>query len=220
MNREIKVDVFTDVVCPWCLVGSVRLDKALAGLPEGVTVTVQNHPFYLDPTTPPEGVDVAEMLATKYGRDPREMWARVESEAAASGIALDLSQQPRLFPTAKAHTIVRLLAGRSEQHALANRIAEAYFLEHRLINEDDVLVELAAPFGLTREAVLAALHDPIELVETAQLAEAAARQGITGVPFFVFNEKFALSGCQPEHVFGKALEMALEEENALERRPA
>jgi len=220
MNREIKVDVFTDVVCPWCLVGSVRLDKAVAKLPEGVSVSIENHPFYLDPTTPPEGVDVAEKLRAKYGRDPREMWARVEGEAAISGVMLDLSKQPRSYPTAKAHTLVRMLQGREEQHALANRIADAYFLEHRLINDDEVLAELAAPFGLTRDAVLTSLNDAEALRRTAELAEMASRQGITGVPFFVFNEKFALSGCQPEHIFEKALEVALEEENALERRSA
>eukprot|EP01036_Dinobryon_divergens_P013634 gene13634-18390_t len=82
MTRTIKVDLFTDVVCPWCLVGSARLDQAIAALPDDVVVEVENHPFYLDPTTPPEGYDVGEMLRKKYGRDPKEMWARVESEAA------------------------------------------------------------------------------------------------------------------------------------------
>ena len=220
MDREIKIDVITDVVCPWCLVGSVRLDKAVAKIPDGVSVTIVNHPFYLDPTTPAEGVDVAEKLRLKYGRDPKEMWARVENEAAISGITLDLSRQPRSYPTAKAHTIVRMLTGRPNQHALANRIAEAYFLGHRQINDDEVLAEIAAPYGFTHDAALAALNDTAELARTAAMAQAAARDGITGVPFFVFNEKFALSGCQPEHIFDNALEVALEEENAFERRSA
>jgi len=86
MAKLLKIDVFTDIVCPWCLVGSARLDKALVALPGDVEVVVENHPFYLDPTVPPEGVDVGEMLRAKYGRDPRELWARVESEAAKAGI--------------------------------------------------------------------------------------------------------------------------------------
>ena len=108
MPRTIKIDLFTDTVCPWCLVGAERLDQAIAALPPDVPVDVENHPFYLDPNTPEEGVVVADMLRQKYGRDPREMWARVEGEARASGIDLDLSRQPRSYPTRKGHTLVRL----------------------------------------------------------------------------------------------------------------
>lgn len=122
MSRTLKIDLFTDVVCPWCLVGSARLDKAIAALPADVTADVENHPFYLDPNTPPEGYDVAEMLQSKYGRDPHEMWARPEAEARQSGIDLDLSRQPRTFPTQKAHTLVRLARVKGTQHALANAI--------------------------------------------------------------------------------------------------
>ena len=89
MTRKIKVDLFTDTVCPWCLVGAERLDQAIAALPEGIEVEVENHPFYLNPNTPAEGIVVADMLREKYGKDPKEMWARVESEAQKSGIDLD-----------------------------------------------------------------------------------------------------------------------------------
>ena len=123
MSRTLKVDLFTDIVCPWCLIGSVRLDKAIATLPADVTVDVENHPFYLDPNTPPEGYDVGEMLRSKYGREPKAMWARPEAEAKKSGIDLDLSQQPRTFPTQKGHTLVRLARPKGTQHALANAIA-------------------------------------------------------------------------------------------------
>ena len=95
MSRTIKVDLFTDVVCPWCLIGSKRLDDAIAKLPAEVTVDVENLPFYLDPNTPPEGYDVAEMLRSKYGRDPKTIWAHAEEQARLSGIDLDLSKQPR-----------------------------------------------------------------------------------------------------------------------------
>ena len=108
MAKLLKIDVFTDVVCPWCLVGSARLDNAIAALPDDIEVVVENHPFYLDPNTPAEGVVVADMLREKYGKDPKEMWERVEGEARKAGVDLDLSQQPRMFPTKKAHTITRL----------------------------------------------------------------------------------------------------------------
>lgn len=211
MSKILKVDVFTDVVCPWCLVGSARLDTALAALPDDVEVVVENHPFYLDPSVPPEGVDVGEMLREKYGKDPREMWARVEGEAKKAGIDLDLSQQPRMFNTAKAHTITRLAKPMGIQHELANAIAEAYFLEHRQINDDNVLADIAVAFGYDRGDALDAMNDENELSITEQLATQAAQQGIRGVPFFIFGEKYALSGAQPDEVFAKALAQTIEE---------
>lgn len=211
MAKQLKIDVFTDVVCPWCLVGSARLDSALANLPDDVEVVVENHPFYLDPTVPPEGVDVGEMLRAKYGRDPKEMWARVESEAAKAGISLDLSQQPRMFNTAKAHTLTRLSKANGNQHELANAIAEAYFLGYRQINDDNVLADIAAEHGWDRGDALDAINDETELAMTADLATSAAQQGIRGVPFFVFGEKYALSGAQPAEVFAQALEKTVSE---------
>jgi predicted DsbA family dithiol-disulfide isomerase len=211
MARTLKIDVFTDVVCPWCLVGSARLDAALANVPDDVDVVVENHPFYLDPTVPPEGVEVGEMLRQKYGRDPKEMWERVESEAAKAGITLDLSKQPRMFNTAKAHTITRLSKPNGNQHELANAIAEAYFLDHRQINDDNILADIAAEFGWDRGDALDAMNDANELATTEQLATSASQQGIRGVPFFVFGEKYALSGAQPDEVFAQALEKTISE---------
>ena len=211
MARTLKIDVFTDVVCPWCLVGSARLDAALANVPDDVEVVVENHPFYLDPTVPPEGVDVGEMLKQKYGRDPKEMWARVEGEAAKAGITLDLSRQPRMFNTAKAHTITRLSKPNGNQHELANAIAEAYFLDHRQINDDNILADIAAAFGWDRGDALDAMNDANELAITEQLATSASQQGIRGVPFFVFGEKYALSGAQPDEVFTQALDKTISE---------
>lgn len=210
MSRTIKIDLFTDSVCPWCIVGSARLDKAIAELPDDVTVDVENHPFYLDPNTPEEGVVVADMLREKYGRDPKEMWARVEQEAASTGIQLDLSQQPAVFPTRKGHTLVRLARDKGTQHALANAIAAAYFLDHRQIHDDDVLADIATEHGFTREEAMAAVHDPEQLRITHELAVAAARQGIQGVPFFIFDNRFAVSGCQPQDMFARAFEAALD----------
>lgn len=211
MAKLLKIDVFTDVVCPWCLVGSVRLDQALAELPDDIEVAIENHPFYLDPSVPPDGVDVGEMLREKYGRDPQEMWARVEGEAAKSGIVLDLSRQPRMFNTAKAHTITRLSKPLGIQHELANAIADAYFLQHRQINDDNVLADIAVEYGWDRGDALDAMNDDSELAITEKLAADAAAQGVRGVPFFVFGEKYALSGAQPSEVFRQALSQALAE---------
>ena len=211
MTKQLKIDVFTDVVCPWCIVGSARLDNAIAALPEDIDIVIENHPFYLDPNTPAEGVVVADMLREKYGKDPREMWERVESEALKAGVELDLSKQPRLFPTKKAHTITRLAKPLGIQHELANAIANAYFLEHRQIFDDNVLADIAVEFGFDRGDALDAMNDENELAITEQLATDAAAQGIRGVPFFIFGGNYALSGAQPAEVFERALAQTLDE---------
>ena len=211
MTKQLKIDVFTDVVCPWCIVGSARLDAAIAALPDDIDVVVENHPFYLDPNTPAEGVVVADMLRDKYGKEPSEMWERVESEARKAGVELDLSKQPRMFPTKRAHTITRLAKPLGNQHELANAIANAYFLEHRQINDDNVLADIAVEFGFDRGDAIDAMNDENGLAITEKLATDAAAQGIRGVPFFVFGEKYALSGAQPPEVFERALAQAIEE---------
>jgi len=211
MSRTIKVDLFTDVVCPWCLVGSARLDQAIAALPDDVRVDVENRPFYLDPNTPDDGYDVGGMLKERYGREPQEMWARVEGEAAKSGIVLDLSKQPRTFPTQKAHTLVRIARIKGTQHALANAIADAYFLEHRQVNEPEVLADIASRHGFTRPEALAYLGDGLQIATTHEQAIWAQQQGIQGVPFFIFDGKFAMSGCQPQDVFELAFAKVLEQ---------
>jgi predicted DsbA family dithiol-disulfide isomerase len=209
MTRSIKVDFFTDIVCPWCLVGVARLDTAIAALPDDVTVDVEVHPFYLDPNTPPEGYDVAEMLRAKYGRDPREMWERVESEAKKAGVDLDLSKQPRTFPTQKGHTLVRLAREKGTQRALSKALADAYFLDHRQVNDEEVLVDIATKHGFSAAEASAAIRNKKELAISHEQAVWAAQQGIRGVPFFVFANQFALSGAQPQEVFEMALDKAL-----------
>src|SRR5690606_7056220 len=98
------------------------------------------------------------------------------------------------------------------QHALANAIAWAYFMEHRQINDDDVLAGLAAVHGYSRDEALQVMRDPDELGQTHDLAIEAMRMGIQGVPFFVFEGRFSISGCYPEEMFERALRVALGEE--------
>ena len=101
LGTVLAVDVYVDIVCPWCFVGSERLERVLAE-PSLAGATVTYHPFMLDPATPPEGIDVAAMLERKYGVDPRRLWARVEEQARDAGIELDLSKQRLQYPTVRA----------------------------------------------------------------------------------------------------------------------
>ncbi len=109
---------------------------------------------------------------------------------------------------------MRLARPKGTQHALANAIAWAYFMDHRQINDDEVLADIATAHGYAREEALQVMRDPDALGTTHDLAIAAAQQGIQGVPFFVFDNKFAVSGCQPQEVFARAFEIALDPEKA------
>ncbi|WMT89417.1 DsbA family oxidoreductase [Pelagibacterium sp. H642] len=211
MTRSIRIDLFTDIVCPWCLIGTARLDQALATLPDDVEVEVLHHPFLLDPTTPEEGQNTRERLSAKYGGDIDAMQARVQSVARDAGVPLDMSVQPMSYPTIKPHTLIRSAAP-EQQYPMAKAFAAAYFLEGKNITDNDLLADIAARHGFDRDAALALIADENENDTTKAMALSASQQGINGVPFFIFNNQFAISGGQPLEVFQRAFRVALGEE--------
>ena len=211
MTRTIRIDLFTDIVCPWCLIGTARLDQALAALAEDVSVDVFHHPFLLDPSTPEQGQNTKERLTAKYGGDIDAMQARVQDSARDAGVPLDLNVQPMSYPTIKPHTLIRAAAP-EHQYPLAKAFAAAYFLEGKNITDDQLLADIAAKHGFDRDAALALLADDAENETTKALAVSASQQGINGVPFFIFNNQFAISGAQPPEVFARAFRVALGEE--------
>ena len=207
MTQSIRIDLFTDIVCPWCLIGTARLDQALAELEDTVKVEVFHHPFLLDPSTPENGQNTKERLKAKYGGDIDAMQARVEAAARDAGVALDLSVQPMSYPTIKPHTLIRAAAPQ-HQYPLAKAFAAAYFLEGKNITDDGVLADIAADHGFDRQAALDLIADEAERDTTQAMALSASQQGITGVPFFIFDNQFAVSGAQPPEVFARAFRVA------------
>jgi len=202
----LSIDLVTDIVCPWCFIGLARLDKAIEQT--GIEAAVSHHPYFLDPDLPEEGVDVAEKLKARYGGDIGTMFARVEEEARASGIALDLSKQPRQRPTTRAHALIAAAAGKGTQHALARDLFETHFLKYENIADADILAKVAIRHGFTDAEARAVIADAEALAETRRQAAAMAELGIGGVPFFIFDRRLGLSGAQPESVFVDALRQA------------
>lgn len=209
MTATINIDLFSDFVCPWCFIGGVRLEQALAGLASEVTAEVTYHPFFLDPTVPAEGVSIPEMLRKKYGADPRQLWARAEAAARASGLALDLSHQPKMYPTVAAHTLVRHAEAKGTQAALARALFRAYFLDALNISDSAVLARIAEPHGFSQAETLELVGAAAELELTREAAISAAQGGIRGVPFFVFEGRLAVSGAQSVEVLQAAIRQAL-----------
>lgn len=203
--KPIVVEVYADMVCPWCFVGTERLDQAVAQSGLGQRVVVQHKTFLLSPDTPDEGVDVAQMLREKTGREPAELFARVEAFAKESGLPLDLSKQPRQYPTVKGHALLRHAAAKGTQRALEQALFRANFLDGKNISDEATLIGLAAPHGFTADEVKRIVNDPQELAAVRTEAQAASRAGITGVPFFVFPDGQRLSGAQPVETLRQAL---------------
>ena len=205
-RRPISIDLFTDIVCPWCFLGNERLERVLAAT--GQPAEVSHHPFVLDPHTPPEGKDIPAMLREKYGVDPKQVWDRLEAEARKSGIEVDLSKVRYSYPTIRAHTLVRLAAAKGTQRALVRDLFRANFLEARDISDLDVLTEFAAWHGFAADEVAGLLTDERELTTTRREAAEAAARGITGVPFYILDQRYAISGAQQEEVLRAAIERA------------
>jgi predicted DsbA family dithiol-disulfide isomerase len=206
-KTPLAIDVVSDVVCPFCLIGVRRLEQVLAETPD-VDATVTFHPFLLDPATPLEGRDLRESLKRKFGGDPEQMFGRVEAMAKEAGVPLDFAKVRRYASTVRAHTLVRHAAEKGTQQALAGALFEAYFLEGRDIGDVDTLVALAEPHGFTAEETRRLVTDDAELDATRAEAKDASGQGISGVPFFVFGGKVALSGAQPKEMFQQAIARA------------
>jgi predicted DsbA family dithiol-disulfide isomerase len=208
--RELSIDVVSDIVCPWCLIGARRLEQALATFPD-VEASVTFHPFLLDPTTPDEGVDLRERLERKYGVPAESMFARVESAARESGIPLDFAEVRRSVATSRAHTLLRHAIARGTQRALKHALLDAYFLEGRDVGSADVLAEIASAHGFDADEARAIVRDDGELRRTREEAASAAAQGISGVPFFVIGGRLAFSGAQSVDTMRTVIARALDE---------
>ncbi|MDC0719466.1 DsbA family oxidoreductase [Nannocystis bainbridge] len=202
----MHIDIVSDIACPWCFIGIERLERALAET--GAEATVTLHPFLLDPDGPDSGTDLRERLRQKFGGDPTPAFANVERAARESGIALDFAKVHMGYPTLRAHTLLRHSVAKGSQRALSRALFAAYFLEGKNIADPAVLAELAAPHGFAAEEVAALVGDARELAETRQEAEHAARNGVRGVPLFIFDGRTALSGAQPEAVFRETIRKA------------
>ena len=209
----LKIDLYTDIVCPWCLIGQTRFDSVLSKHFADLAVDIEHHPFQLMPDCPPEGMNIAEVMSAR-GIDPVAMRVRPEAEARAVGLVLDLGLQPIAYPTLAGHTLIRLARQRGTQHKLSQAIALAYFLEARNIADVDTLSEIAAEHGFRMEEAKRLLQSAQELDETRRAAASAGTQGIRSVPHFVFNGAAVLSGSQSEDAFVAVVRQAQEKQAA------
>ena len=205
-SAPIKVDIWSDVQCPWCYIGKRRFEAGVAQA--GVEVEIEFHSFELAPDTPVDYVGTpVDYLSEKYrvSRDQAQgMVDRVVGIAADLGLAYDYDRMHQTN-TVLAHELLHLAKVRGVQAELKERLLSAYFLEGRHVGKVDELVELGADVGLERDEVRAALTDHRHLADVkADMARARAL-GITGVPFYVVEMKYGVSGAQDSALFAELL---------------
>src|SRR3989338_4188930 len=212
----MQVEIWSDVICPWCYIGKRRFEKALASFAQRKDVHVIWRSSDLDPTAPRQHPgSLEEMLARKYGVSPQQA---AEMNERVTGVAREIGLDYRLADarpgnTFDAHRLLHFAAARQLGDRATERIMHAYFCEGLAVGNRTALARLAPEFGIAASEALAMLHiDAYSEAVRADEARAAAL-GITGVPYFVFNGKIGISGAQPVESFAGALQQAWDDAN-------
>ncbi len=206
-NQPVRIDVVSDVVCPWCFIGKHRLEQALA-LKPGIAVEVHYRPYFLNDWIPREGISRDEYLTTKFGSPERykDIAKRVGASAAADGLVYDSSKMKRQPNTLDCHRLIHWADAIGKSAEMKQKLMDFYFTEGADLTQRDTLVQAASDVGLDAETVRAdlATEKDADLIE--QQSQEAKQAGIEGVPCFIFGGKFAVSGAQSPEYLADAIE--------------
>lgn len=198
---SVVVDVISDVICPWCYIGKQRLEKAIAA--HGEPVNVRWHPFQLNPTMPKEGISRKEYRTRKFGSWDRslELDAKVIAVGKEEGIHFAFDKTERTPNTVDAHRLIWLAGQHDCQDAVVEALFRAYFTRGQDISNRQTLIAVVSEVGLDQKAVEAMLNadDGMDVITNAK--EMSDQHGVTGVPFFIIDQKIALSGAQAPETF-------------------
>jgi predicted DsbA family dithiol-disulfide isomerase len=206
----MTIEIWSDVVCSWCYIGKRHLERALEAFPERDQVTIRWRSFELDPGSPADAGTADEELAHRRAislDEAREMHEQTERQGAELGIAFDF-RRARRGNTFDAHRVLHMAADAGCQQPVMERLLASYFSEGGAIGDRDTLAAVAAQAGLGRDQVAEMLAGDRYTAEVRADEQEAAALGITGVPFFVVNRRYGLSGAQPPRVLLQAIEQA------------
>jgi len=215
-NEKLLVEVWSDVVCPFCYIGKRNYEKALSEFENKDDVVLQFKSFQLDPDfiqNPGERHDLTKSLAQKYRRSEAEieqMQNQITATAKAAGLVFNFDKVVT-FNTFNAHRLLQIAGEKGFGNALHEAFFAAYFTRGRDLGSPDVLKEEALRAGLTENDIERALSGDDYAYKVNQDIQEAGNLGISGVPFFVFNRKYGVSGAQPPQVFLDTLKAAYEE---------
>jgi predicted DsbA family dithiol-disulfide isomerase len=201
-----RLDIFSDPVCPWCLIGKANLDRALrdAG---GAPFQITWHPFQLNPDMPQGGLPLHAYLTAKFGSEDRAraMYARVEGFMAELGIDVDVEAVPKALNTADAHRVIHWAGVEGVQDAVVDGLFRAYWTEGRDIADHATLADIAAGAGMDRAAVLRLLATDADRDMLAAREAHARARGITAVPTFIIADRHVVSGAQPPDLWARVI---------------
>jgi predicted DsbA family dithiol-disulfide isomerase len=206
-NQPVRIDVVSDVVCPWCFIGKHRLEKALALRP-GVPVEVHYRPYFLNDWIPREGISREQYLTTKFGSPERYkgIAQRVRAAAAAEGLVYASDKMKRQPNTLDCHRLIRWAEAIGKSAEMKQKLMDLYFTQGADLTEHYTLVKAATDVGLDANVVSKALASDQDVAQIEREALAAKDAGIEGVPTFIFGEKFAISGAQSAEYIAEAID--------------
>jgi predicted DsbA family dithiol-disulfide isomerase len=216
VRPHVDVEIWSDVVCPWCYIGKRRFEAAVAQLADEIDVDIVFRPFQLDPTASPgKAGPVIDAYAKKFGgpEQAQQIIDHVTSVAAESGIQFRMDRALRAN-TLLAHRLLWLAQATGNQIALKERLLQAYFIDGLDIGDPEILATCAADVGLDRDRVLAFLDSEDGLAEVRAELEAAVEMEITAVPTFVFDGTWMVPGAQDADTFAQVLRRVVSKRTA------
>ena len=203
----IRLDIFSDPICPWCLIGKTLLDRALESRPDH-PFAVAWHPFQLNPDMPREGMDRRAYLEAKFGGKAQavEVYARVADAARNAGLEINFEAMERTPNTLDAHRLIHWAGLEGRQNAVVDALFRAYFREGRDIGDTAVLVEVAALAGMDAGVTARLLATEADRDDLIARDRDARQKGVSAVPTFLVAQQYVLSGAQPVALWQRAID--------------
>ena len=206
--KTLKIDIVSDVVCPWCAVGYANLSSALDTLSQKIDANIQWHPFQLNPYMPKQGQAIDEHLSEKYGLDAiqlKQNQQHLVEVGEKAGIEFNFNQRSRIFNTLDCHVLLDFAQNQNKQTQLKLALFKAYFGEGLNVSDQTVLIKAAVSVGLEQQEVENALADETLREKVKAEEEKYKSLGINSVPAFIVNDQYLISGGQPVESFVQAL---------------
>ncbi len=213
----MRIDIYADTICPWCLIGKRRLERALAERPQD-KVELTWRAFQLNPSMPSEGMARDRYMELKFGGADRakQVYQPVLDAGELEGIAFAFDRMTRTPNTALSHRLIRLATAAGMSEAAMEAVFQAYFIEARDIGDPAVLLEVGQSIGLPRAELEAYLEGTEGLLEVLAEDTRAREMGIQGVPTYIFEQKYVLSGAHPPEVLFQLFDLANNKDQAAE----
>ncbi len=208
MTKPLKIDFVSDVVCPWCAIGLKSLEQALHRLGDSVTVEMHFQPFELNPQMAPEGEDVVEHIARKYGSTPEQIAKNGEAirqRGEALGFTFNMDKRTRMVNTFDAHRLLHWAALEGRQTELKQALLTAFFTDGRDVSSHDVLVDVAGKVGLNPVTAREVLEQDRYALDVRAQEQFYQSQGIQAVPSVIVNDRYLIQGGQPPEAFEQTL---------------